>query len=142
LAAEAFQGSVCLCSELLRLATRALEAEYRGVGRLCRSHIFARGFAELLGRLGDIEDVIDHWKARPSASPNAVRLASCAEWRWRSSHRDDRRGEQRRCFRAMDELQLFAGDLPPFAFEIEHWPAMSQRLPAAVASSVTKARTS
>src|SRR3954470_12171321 len=110
---------MCGISKSVRFVARAFKTENRGVGRLRRGHILARGLAEFFGRLCDVEDVVDYLKSETERLPEIGEIFQACRGGV-SAHRaeSDACREQRRGLAAMDVFQFRATDLFALAFEV------------------------
>src|ERR1019366_4738383 len=109
--------------ELARQIERALDSQYRGIGRLAALDVLLRAFAHLLGRALNIQQVIDDLERQPQRARVCVerfdlRLARAAQ----TSTAANRRQEQRPGFLAVQFFELLDRLRLAFAEQIDHLP--------------------
>src|SRR5271157_3097430 len=111
------------CFELARQIERALDSQYRGIGRLAALDVLLRAFAHLLGRALNIQQIIDDLERQPKRACVCVerfdlRLARAAQARTAA----DRRQEQRPGFLAVQLFELLDCLRLALAKQIDHLP--------------------
>src|ERR1700683_168770 len=122
--AEAVQFCECRADQRIRLAQGFINPEQRRVGCFLRSGIFARSFAELLGGLSYVENVVDNLKRQADRLSKRSQLFCFAILRSGiKAAADQARRDQGGGLGAMDVLQHLRGGLGMLGFEINHLSA-------------------
>lgn len=120
LLAEGFEGAEGLCGEAFGFLPRLFEAEDGGVGGLVDGGVLAGGFTELLGGLGDVEDVVDDLEGEAEVVAEIGEgLKFVRGGVGGHASEAHRAGEECGSLRFVDADEVALGELLAFAFEVE-----------------------